>query len=114
MCDRLHGIDVSSRAIGRAKRGCPQATFAVGSMLSLPQPTPRTRFDLVTACEVLYYIADVAGALTRMSELGRGCLVSYYQGPRAELDKHVKEIPGVQSEIVSYEDVSWTVAWWRP
>jgi 2-polyprenyl-3-methyl-5-hydroxy-6-metoxy-1,4-benzoquinol methylase len=114
LCDRLCGIDVSRRAVRRAKRRCPQATFAVADMYGPPQLPLLTRFDLVTACEVLYYMADVAAALKRLSELGRACLISYYGGAREVLDQHVREIPGVQFQIVSYEDVSWTLAWWRP
>jgi 2-polyprenyl-3-methyl-5-hydroxy-6-metoxy-1,4-benzoquinol methylase len=114
VCDRLYGIDVSGRAVRRAKRRCPQATFGVGDMYRLPQATPAPRFDLVTACEVLYYVADVARALRRLSELGLACLVSYYDGAREILDKHVGEMPGVQFAVVSYHDASWTVAWWRP
>ena len=113
VCDRLYGIDVSGRAVKRAKRWCPQATFAVGDMYSLPQSIPLKRFDLVTACEVLYYMADVAGALSRLSELGRACVVSYYDGGREMLDAHVRKISGVQVENISYEDTSWTLAWWR-
>ena len=74
---------------------------------------PVKRFDLVTACEVLYYTADVASALSRISELGRSCLISYYDGAREQLDKYVGEIPGVRFEIVSHKDVSWTLAWWQ-
>jgi Methyltransferase domain len=112
--DRLYGIDVSVRAVRRAVRRCPQATFAVGNIYRLPQSMQSTRFDLVTACEVLYYMADVPGALRRLGELGRACLISYYDGVREEMDKHVKEIPGVRFESVSYEDVLFTFAWWRP
>ena len=112
--DTLYGIDVSVRAVRRAMRRCPQATFAVGDIYRLPQSMPLTRFDLVTACEVLYYMADVPGALTRLGELGQACLISYYDGAREEMDKHVGEVPGVRFELVSYEDVLFTLAWWRP
>ena len=30
VCDRPYGVDVSGRAVRRARRRCPQATFAVG------------------------------------------------------------------------------------
>jgi protein-L-isoaspartate O-methyltransferase len=114
VCDRLYGIDVSRRAVKRAKRRHPQATFAVGDIYDLPQSVAAAPFDLVTACEVLYYMADVPRALMRLSELGQACLVSYYNGAREVLDEHVGEMPGVRFESVSYEDVSWTLAWWRP
>jgi ubiquinone/menaquinone biosynthesis C-methylase UbiE len=113
VCDRLYGIDVSRRAINRARRRCPQATFTVCDMHGLPQSFSSTQFDLVTACEVVYYMADVPRALRRLSELGRACLISYYDGAREVLDKHVEEMPGVKFATVSYRDTSWTVAWWR-
>ena len=113
-CGRLYGIDVSRRAVRRARRRCPQTTFVVSDMYGLPQSMSATRFDLVTACEVLYYMADVPGALRRLSQLGQACLISYYDGAREALNKHVGEIPGVRLETVSYEDVSWTLACWRP
>jgi 2-polyprenyl-3-methyl-5-hydroxy-6-metoxy-1,4-benzoquinol methylase len=112
--DKLYGIDVSVRAVRRAVRRCPQATFAVGNIYRLPQSMQSTRFDLVTACEVLYYMTDVPGALRRLGELGQACIISYYDGVREEMDKHVKEISGVRFESVSYEDVLFTFAWWRP
>ncbi len=114
VCNHLHGIDISRRATLRARRRCPQATFAVTDLYGLSLPTPATRFDLVTACEVLYYMADVTGALKRLSELGRACLISYCDNVRQTMDVHVKVIPGVRFETISYEDLSWTLAWWRP
>jgi SAM-dependent methyltransferase len=113
VCDCLYGIDVSERAVRRARRRCPRDIFGAGDMYGLPQPLPSPPFDLVTACEVLYYMADVPRALRRLSELGRVCLISYYGGAREVLDKHAKEMPGVQFETVSYQDASWTLAWWR-
>jgi SAM-dependent methyltransferase len=114
VCDRLYGIDVSRRALRRAERRCPQATFAVGNAYGLSPFVQAPRFDLVTACEVLYYMADVPRAVKRLSELGRACLVSYYDGAHEVLDKYIKNIPGVRLEIVSYEDTSWKLAWWWP
>jgi len=114
VCDRLHGVDVSDRAVKRARRRCQLGLFGPGDMYSLPESMPSPPFDLVTACEVLYYMADVPRALRRLSALGRVCLISYYDGAREVLDKHVKEIPGVQFETASYQDTSWTLAWWRP
>jgi 2-polyprenyl-3-methyl-5-hydroxy-6-metoxy-1,4-benzoquinol methylase len=113
ICDTLYGVDVSVRAVRRAKRRCPQATFAVSDMYRLTQFMPLARFDLVTACEVLYYMTDVPGALRRLSELGQACLISYYDGAREEMDKHVAEIPGVKFESIPADDGVFTVAWWR-
>lgn len=113
VCDRLHGVDVSARAVRRATRRCPHGIFGVGDMYCLPQRFPPPQFDLVIACEVLYYMSDIPRALRRLSELGRTCVISYYDGAREVLDKYVRELPGVQFEIVSCEDVSWTLVSWR-
>jgi 2-polyprenyl-3-methyl-5-hydroxy-6-metoxy-1,4-benzoquinol methylase len=114
VCDHLYGIDVSKRAVARAIRHCPQATFAVCDMYSAPKFISSARYDVVTACEVLYYMPDVAGALRRISELGQACLISYYDGAHDLLDTHVRQLSGVNIEIVSHEEVTWTLAWWRP
>jgi 2-polyprenyl-3-methyl-5-hydroxy-6-metoxy-1,4-benzoquinol methylase len=113
LCNRFYGIDVSRRAIRRARHRCPQATFAVADICAPLRPPLLARFDVVTACEVLYYTSDIAATLRRVSELGRACLISYHHGAREGLDQHVKHIPKVQYEIVFYQDVSWTLAWWR-
>lgn len=113
ICDHLHGIDVSRRAVRRAKRRCPQATFAVADICERLPPSPSARFDLVTACETLYYLVDVGGALQRLSELGQACLISYWNGAREGLDKHVRTIPGARFDTVTYKDLSWTIAWWN-
>jgi SAM-dependent methyltransferase len=115
VCGTLYGIDVSARAIKRAKRRCPQATFAVGDMYSLPlQSVPFTSFDLVTACEVLFYMADVPAALRHLGALGQACLISYYSDVREEMDKYVEKIPGVHFETITFEAAMFIVAWWRP
>ena len=74
---------------------------------------PLARFDLVTACEVLYDMTDIPGALRRLSELGKACLISYYDGAREEMDKHVAQISGVKFESVSFDDALFILAWWR-
>ena len=73
---------VSSRHIRRRRYVC------------LPQRFPPPRFDLVIACEVLYYMSDIPRALRRLSELGRTCVISYYDGAREVLDKHVQGTAG--------------------
>jgi SAM-dependent methyltransferase len=112
LCDYLVGIDVSARAIERARERCPDATFGVGDIFDSEVLRQEASFDLVLGCEVLYYMKDVAAALERFSALGRACLVSYYAGPAAELDPYLQAIPGVESETVRYGDASWKVSWW--
>lgn len=112
VCDQLVGIDVSARAVERARSRCPEGTFDVGDIFT-SGPLEGRCFDLVVACEVLYYMKDVPAVLARMGKLGGACLVTYYRRPADELDPHVLSIPGVESTTVRYGDSSWTVAWWR-
>jgi hypothetical protein len=113
VCDQLFGIDVSRRALARARRRCPGAVFAAADVGDVAQVLPTLQFDLVVACEVLYYISDVAGTLKRLSELGRACLVSYYDEPADRLDPYVLAVPGVESEVIRHGESAWRVAWWR-
>jgi SAM-dependent methyltransferase len=112
VCEHLVGVDVSGRAVERARARCPRATFLEGDVFTAALGAG-ARFDLVVACEVLYYVKDVAAELKRLGELGRTCLVTYYARPAQTLDPYVLAIPGVDSETVRYGSSSWTVACWR-
>jgi 2-polyprenyl-3-methyl-5-hydroxy-6-metoxy-1,4-benzoquinol methylase len=113
VCDELVGIDVSARAVERARERCPQATFGVGDVFDDELVGEGRSFDLVVGCEVLYYMKDVPAALDRFSALGRACLVSYYAGPAKDLDPQLSSIEGLESETIHYEDARWKVSWWR-
>lgn len=114
ICDHLFGIDISPRAIARAKRRCPTATFTVGDITSARVPQELLPFDLVIACEVLYYMQDVSAALATMSRLGNGCLVTFVDSRRDRLDPLIAAIPGATSQRFEFEGTWWTAAWWRP
>jgi hypothetical protein len=113
ICDRLFGTDVSRRAVDRAKRRCPSGTFAVGNIFAAPVFGTDLRFDVVVACEVLYYLKDIAGALARMEELGRCCFITYVGEHHARLSSFTDQIPGLRSERFDYEDTHWWAAWWH-
>jgi 2-polyprenyl-3-methyl-5-hydroxy-6-metoxy-1,4-benzoquinol methylase len=112
ICDHLHGLDISERAVKRAKRRYTKGQFNVGDIFTIPLGH---RFDLVTAFEVIYYPKDTAAFLSLMSALGRSCMVSYYGNPVVEtrVANHIKTIPGSQFKIVDWADMHWTLAWWR-
>src|SRR6516162_1356518 len=71
------------------------------------------RFDVVVACEVLYYIEDVPRALKQISDLGRHCLVTYYSSHREKLDQELAGIHFAGRETIRCDDHSWSVVWWR-
>jgi SAM-dependent methyltransferase len=111
-CDRLRGCDVSARAIERARRRCPNCEFVVGPF-NPHVDDDECAYDLVVACEVLYYMQDVEAALNRMSRMGAACLVTYYKSQAARLDPVFAAMGLNQSlKIVNGEDW-WTATWWR-
>ena len=112
-CDRLYGIDISSRAVRRAARRCPDATFAAGDPFSFRLPDMAAPVDLVVACEVIYYVKDVAGFLARLSQLGRACLVTYYHGQAAALGPYLAAVASRGHERFSFEDTEWSAVWWH-
>ena len=68
VCNRVIGLDVSSRAIERARNRCPQGEFWVGDIFS-KKVDALGPFDLVVANEVLYYMTDIPAVLRRMQLL---------------------------------------------
>lgn len=110
ICKHLTGVDVSPRAVCRARARCPDADFLVADIFS-KDIASRAPFDLIVACEVLYYMRDVAGAIKRVSELGKACLITYFEKMN-ELDPLVFSLPGIKSELLEFEHVRWRAAWW--
>jgi SAM-dependent methyltransferase len=64
-CRGLLAIDISRRALERARRRCahlPQVRF---ERANVPREFPAGPFDLITCCEVAYYWSDADLALAR-------------------------------------------------
>lgn len=112
VCDHLIGLDVSARAVERARRRCPGGEFLIGDVFS-QEVSARAPFDLVLACEVLYYMSDVAATLRQMCELGSNGLVTYFAGEMETLDPQVLSLPSIASEVLEFERIRWRAAWWR-
>lgn len=112
ICDRLVGIDVSERAIGRARVRLPHAEFRVADIATLPAgPQP---FDLVVACEMLYYVKDIPATLERMGQLGSACLVTFF-GPSARVvAPHLAALPLSHRGWIYSDPYAWLFAFWRP
>jgi 2-polyprenyl-3-methyl-5-hydroxy-6-metoxy-1,4-benzoquinol methylase len=113
-CDRLTGIDVSARAIERAKKRLPAADLIAGDLVAQPWAGDVDRFDVVVACEVIYYMSDVPAFLATMSRLGRGCLVTYFATAERKMGRFVRPIPGVVFGEIHHGDATWLVATWTP
>lgn len=112
VCKQLTGIDVSERAVKRAQCRCPRGEFLVGDIFS-PKVSSLGPFDLIVACEVIYYMRDVPGALEKMRALGRNCLITYYEGELKNLDPQVLAFcPEALSEVIEFQKGWWRVTWW--
>lgn len=115
ICERLDGIDVSERAVLRARARVPQCRFGVGEVTSLPWPVAAgERYDLVVACEVLYYMRDVPATLRAMSGLGRACLVTFFSPSAHLVAAHLDGLPDLQRGWFYHEPYAWLWAFWRP
>jgi len=109
-CRSLKGVDVSARAIARARKNCPTGAFSVGDVFSInPNEGP---FDLVVACEVLYYVKDTAAALDRISRLGKTCLVTYYDQYDHKLREFFAKLPDENKAAIVCGGARSHVLWW--
>lgn len=113
LCDQLTGIDVSPTAIERARRRVPGVSFLSGDLYAQPWAGDRGRFDLVTACEVIYYMSDRPRFLETMDRLGKACLVTYFAPAARKVEAEVMAMPGAQKTTFRYRDVEWVAVWWR-
>ena len=113
LCDQLTGIDVSPTAIERARRRLPRATFAAGDLFAQPWAQERDRFDLVTACEVIYYMSDRPKFLRAIDALGKTCLVTYFSPAAKKVEAEVMAMPGAQKTGFRFADTEWTAVWWK-
>lgn len=113
ICDVLHGIDISPKAISRARARCPRARFQAGDVVTGLRPDVHFDTTLIVACEMIYYVQNVETILDVMSAMGRACLVSYYASHRERLDPILEKKPGLKSDSIRFEDTEWVVSWWR-
>jgi SAM-dependent methyltransferase len=113
LCRRLYGLDVSARAVRRARRRCPDGKFIAGDAFTLGFAEMPPRVDLVVACEVLYYVQDIPRFIERTSQLGRDCLVTYYQGQSETLEPHFAALADCGREHFRFDGVEWTARWWH-
>lgn len=111
--DHQYGIDISPHAIARAQARVPSAHFAATDVFDLPWEDTRHRFDLVTACEMLYCLDDPTPTIERMRHLGRNGLVTFFAPAGGRLEPHLQRIPGLHKAWFSFRKTVWLVGWWR-
>lgn len=118
LCQRLHGLDVSERAVLRARERLPGSGFSVGDvqshLASLGGPAEQPPYELVVACEVLYYMSDIDAALQAMSQLGRHCLVTFFCPSARKVAAPLLAMPGLERGWIYHDPYAWLWAWWTP
>ena len=112
LCDKVHGIDVSPKAVERARKRLPRAEFAACDIYGQPWGDQPGRFDLVTACEVLYYVKDIEATVARMSQLGRHCFVTFFAPALSRVGPHLDTIPGLRKDWIGHGGTVWLACWW--
>ena len=112
LAERIVGLDPSAQAVKRARaKGIKNAQFEVGDLSSY-KLKGAARYDLVTACEVIYYMPDLEEAVKHLCALGRACLVTYYDGAFERLDKYFGR-QQTQSLTINGATCRWRVVYWR-
>jgi SAM-dependent methyltransferase len=108
----VHGVEISSIAVSRAKARYPKAAFSVGSILDFK---PAHIFDLATGFECLWYVpkSEYKRQLDHLSECANNVIISYHHKASDGLDPLVLSIPDVGTEVIRFGDSTWRVAWWR-
>ena len=111
LAEQIIGVDPSSIAIRRARISkIANSLFEVGDLMTYGIP-PKDIFDLVTACEVLYYVQDLERAYKRLNRLGRQCVVTYYQGAFERLDTFFAT-KNVTLETIECASCKWRIVYW--
>lgn len=93
------GIDVSATAIARARQNVPAAEF---NCVSVQSYSPRERFDVVVAAEMLYYADDMTDALDRLRALGDVVVVSYARARAPQVEQCLRQAGQVNSTFHSF------------
>jgi len=113
LSDAQYGVDVSAQAVERARKRMPQAHFEATDIFGQPWGDQRHRFDLVTACEVLYYLSEPEKTIERMRHLGRNGLVTFFAPACGRIGPHLDAVPGLHKEWIYHGGTAWLIGWWR-
>lgn len=113
LADRVVGLDISELAIRRARARCPRARFVVGTAEDAPRLFAGERFDLITACEVLYYTEDVGVLTARLQDMAPALFVSNYLPRSQAMREHFSGSGWRQLDTISFGETVWECFVWR-
>jgi SAM-dependent methyltransferase len=112
VADHVTGVDLSTAALERARLKAPEAAFAPARLPELELPEDIAPFDLVIACEVLYFADDIGQAVTRMRQLAPRGLISGLEAKWRRFGPAVANLPALRMERIVEADTVWLVAMW--
>jgi len=102
-CDELIGLDVSPDALARASARCATHSNVSFSLAAVPEGFPQGPFDLVTLCEVGFYLCprDLLDLRERVNEslVTSGHLILVHWTPR--VNGHAMTTEAVHAAFVS-------------
>jgi SAM-dependent methyltransferase len=106
VADHVTGVDLSTAALERARVKAP------ARLPELELPEDIAPFDLVIACEVLYFADDIGQAVTRMRQLAPRGLISGLEAKWRRFGPAVANLPALRMERIVEADTVWLVAMW--
>jgi ubiquinone/menaquinone biosynthesis C-methylase UbiE len=115
MAHKVHGVEISSTAVRRARRKFENNSAVSFSVGKLPNIRVDERFDLVTAFEVIYYLTpeNIRRAFDVMDNLGKKRILSVYWPHLNVLDASLFSTRNVAQQTIYWEDKPrWLVVWW--
>lgn len=113
VADAVTGIEVSETAVNRARQAVPDAELLVGCAEDAAHLLGGRRFDIVTACEMLYYAPDAGRMLETLKTLAPRILVTTYDRRTRAVAAHLLG-PGWSrlNDIVAH-DTRWHCHLWE-
>lgn len=113
ICTCLDGVDISPLAVRRAARRCPQGHFHALALEDVDRIFAERRFDLITACEVLYYARDIGAALSALQARTDRLYVSNFRERAERMRGHFEGEGWRGLAPIRFEGIEWECRLWE-
>lgn len=113
LTQNFYGLDVSDKAIQRAKMRCPTGHFAASELEQIDTVFGDQKFDLITGCEVLYYLSDISAALELLQTRTDLIFVSNYSERAKKMRPHFEADNWHRLDDIQFEGTVWECHYWR-
>ncbi|HEX7873736.1 MAG TPA: class I SAM-dependent methyltransferase [Sphingobium sp.] len=106
-------IDISDTALARARIAMPDMAFLAGELTALVPTLPRSRYDVATLCEVLYYMADPAATIACAQGLANHVVITLYDPQARRLEPLLRgtgwqDCPAISAGRKRWRSYLWT------